>query len=164
MPRKALFDISTIDLDKVAVSIEDIRKHNPQRYEFEQLSHICHFDLETGIAVGVLDIPEDIWWSRGHCPGRPLMPGVLMLECAAQLCSWFVHQIYDGDKYKDRIFGFGGIDNVKFRSTVVPPERLIIVGQRMEIRPRRAVFDTQGFLGSAPTKLGVEAKITGMWV
>ena len=163
MPRQALFDITTIDLDNVAVSIGAIREDNPQRHEFEQLSHICHYDLETGIAVGVLDIAKDVWWARGHCPGRPLMPGVLMLECAAQLCSWFVHQIYDAS-YKNRMFGFGGIDNVKFRSTIVPPERLVIVGQRLEIRPRRAVFDTQGFMASAPTKLAVEAKITGMWV
>ena len=61
------------------LDIEQIRAHNPQRYEFEQLSHICHVDLEAGEIVGVLDVPEDPWWARGHVPQRPLMPGVLML-------------------------------------------------------------------------------------
>ena len=107
MPRSALFDVASLDLDHVVADIEAIREHNPQRYEFEQLSWICHMDVEAGDVAGVLEIPEDVWWGRGHCPGRPLMPGVLMLECAAQLCSWFVHQVYDSSQKAGRIFGFG---------------------------------------------------------
>ena len=163
MPPRALFDLSAIDPDRVVFDIEQIRQHNPQRFEFEQLSHICHVDLEAGDVVGVLDIPEDPWWARGHVPMRPLMPGVLMLEAAAQVCSWYVHQVYDASKYGERIFGFGGIDRVKFRSVIFPPDRLVIVGKRAEIRPRRAVFHTQGFHGDLE-RMVFEAKIAGLWV
>ncbi len=163
MPPKALFDLSSLDLDHVVADIEEIRRHNPQRYEFEQLSHICHADIDTGEVVGVLDIPEDPWWGRGHVPERALMPGVLMLECAAQVCSWFVHQVLDGDKYAGRIFGFGGIDGVKYRSVIFPPDRLVVIGKALDVRSRRAIFETQGYHGDLQ-KMVFQAKITGLWV
>jgi 3-hydroxyacyl-[acyl-carrier-protein] dehydratase len=163
MPPRALFDLSTIDPDAVAADIEQIRSSNPQRYELEQLSHICHVDIEAGHIVGVLDVPAEPWWARGHVPQRPLMPGVLMLESAAQLCSWYVHQVYDASQYGERIFGFGGIDNVKFRSIIFPPDRMIVVGKRTEIRPRRAVFDTQGFHADMQRMI-FQARISGLWV
>ncbi|MDJ0975173.1 MAG: beta-hydroxyacyl-ACP dehydratase [Planctomycetota bacterium] len=161
MPPRPLFDLSTIDPDKVLYDIETIRASNPQRFEFEQLSWICHFDLESGTVAGVLEIPEQPWWAAGHVPDRPLMPGVLMLEAAAQLCSWCVHQVFDDDSKAGRIFGFGGIDGVKFRNPVFPPSRLLIIGKKAEIRPRRAVFDTQSFVDGG---MACQARITGMWV
>ncbi len=100
MHPKALYDLSKFDPSDVVADIEAIRALNPQRYEMEQLSHICYFDLDGGEAAGVLDIPEVPWWAAGHVPARPLMPGVLMLECAAQLSSWCVHQVYDASQYE----------------------------------------------------------------
>ena len=163
MPPRAIFDPSRIDPARVVADLETIRKSNPQRYEFEQLSHIAHADFDTGEVVGVLDIPADPWWGRGHVPARPLMPGVLMLECAAQVCSWFVHQIYDGSEYEGRIFGFGGIDNVKYRSAIFPPDRLVVLGKCSKINHRRATFETQGFHGDLE-RMVFEATITGLWV
>ncbi len=161
MPPRPLIELSQIDMDHVLFPIEVIRESNPQRHEFEQLSWISHFDREEGTVAGVLEIPEDPWWAKGHVPDRPLMPGVLMLEAAAQVCSWCVHQVFDDDKKAGRIFGFGGIDDVKFRQVVFPPARLLIIGRKHEIRARRAVFDTQSYVDG---KLACQARITGMWV
>ena len=163
MPPRPLLDLAKIDPDHVFADIEAIRQSNPQRYEFEQLSHICYADMEVGDVVGVLDVPEDPWWARGHVPQRPLMPGVLMLECATQVCSWFVHQVFDKEKYGERIFGFGGIDKVKYRSVIFPPDRLIVVGKCSDIRERRAIFDTQGYHGDLE-RMVFQARITGLWV
>ena len=101
---------------------------------------------------------EEPFWARGHIPGRPLMPGVIMIEAAAQLCSWAVRQVYDTSEYGDRFFGFGGIDDVKFRGTVFPGQQMIILGVKNEVRPRRAVFDTQGWVDG---RMVFQAKITG---
>jgi len=163
MPPRTLFDLSQIRPDAVVADIEHIRRHNPQRHEFEQLSHICHADLENGEVVGVLDVPEDIWWARGHVPGRPLMPGVLMLESAAQVCSWFVHQKYDAATIAGRMFGFGGIDDVKYRAALFPPGRMVVVGKCVELRPRRAIFETQGYHADLERMI-FQARITGLWV
>jgi 3-hydroxyacyl-[acyl-carrier-protein] dehydratase len=163
MPPKTLIDLTRIDPDAVFADIETIRRSNPQRYEFEQLSHIAYADFEDREVCGVLDIPADPWWARGHVPDRPLMPGVLMLECAAQVCSWFVHQVHDGEAHRGRIFGFGGIDAVKYRSALFPPDRLVVVGKCVKISPRRAVFDTQGYHADLE-RMVFQATITGLWV
>lgn len=161
MPPTALIPLERLDVDHVFADIEDIRRTNPQRFEMEQLSRIVHFDPAAGTVAGVLDVPEDPFWARGHIPGRPLMPGVIMVEAAAQLCSWAVRQVYDSATYGDRFFGFGGIDEVKFRGTVFPGQSLLILGVKDEVRPRRAVFRTQGWVDG---HMVFEAKITGMWV
>ncbi len=162
MPRRSPIELSKLDIQNVVADIETIRQDNPQRYEFEQLSWICHFDQEAGEVAGVLDVPEDPWWARGHVPAQPLMPGVLMLESAAQLCSWAVHQIYKAEK-EERIFGFGGIDKVKFRSTIFPPSKMVIVGKAVDVRTRRAIFDTAGY-DETLSRAIFQAQITGMWV
>ncbi|MCP5115988.1 MAG: hypothetical protein GY953_34600 [bacterium] len=71
--------------------------------------------------------------------------------------------MYDATKYGGRIFGFGGLDKVKFRSTIFPPDRLVILGKCVELRPRRAVFDAQGYHGDLET-MAFQARITGLWV
>src|SRR3990167_1013840 len=87
MPQDILIDLSTLDLNKSIVDIETIRSIIPHRYEMEQLSGIVKFDPEQGIIVGYKDVSLNEFWVRGHIPGRPLMPGVIMLEAAAQLCT-----------------------------------------------------------------------------
>jgi 3-hydroxyacyl-[acyl-carrier-protein] dehydratase len=150
-----LVDLTAVDLDRVVLAIEDIRQLNPHRYEMEQLTAVVHLDAEKGQIVAVRDVRPDEFWVRGHIPGRPLLPGVLMIEAAAQMCS-----VYYKHVQKDpRFLGFGGVDGVKFRGQVVPGDRLLLLGQALEIRNRRAVFDTQGVVGE---RLVFEARITGM--
>src|SRR5262245_21009841 len=161
MPSAPLVDLARIDTTRTVADIEAIRRANPQRFEMEQLSRIVFVDPAEGTLAGVLDVPEEPWWARGHIPDRPLMPGVLMVEAAAQLCSFHIRLVFDPTQYGDRFFGFGGMDEVKFRGTVFPGQKLLILGKQVEIRPRRAVYDTQGFVDG---KMVFEARITGMWV
>lgn len=161
MPPRALFPIEKLDVAATFADIEEIRKANPQRYEMEQLTRICHYDADAREVAGVLEVSDAPFWARGHIPGRPLMPGVIMLESAAQLCSWAVRQVYDPETYGGRFFGFGGIDGVKFRGTILPGQTLLLLGKPSEIRPRRATFDTQGWVEG---NLAFQAQITGMWV
>ena len=150
-----LVDLTKIDLGRVRMTPEEIRRYNPHRYEMEQLSGIIHLDTEAGQIVAFKDVREDEFWVRGHIPGRPLLPGVLMIEAAAQMCSLY-YKIVQKD---ERFLGFGGVDGVKFRGQVAPGDRLILLGKAVEIRSRRAVFDTQGMVGE---RLVFEARITGM--
>ena len=151
-----LVDLAGVDIAKVAFPIEEVRKYNPQRFEMEQLSYIAALDLEGGYSVAVRRIGADEFWCRGHIPGRPLFPGALMVETAAQACSFHYHKAAPEDK---RFFGFGGIDAVKFRGEVKPCDTLVIVVKIVELRTRRAVFDTQGIVGD---RVVFEGRITGM--
>ena len=150
-----LVDLTTIDLDRVVMPIEEIRRFNPHRYEMEQLTAIAHLDREAGQIVAVRDVRDDEFWVRGHIPGRPLLPGVLMIEAAAQMCSVYYKCVSEDPRF----LGFGGVDGVKFRGQVVPGDRLVLLGQALELRDRRAVFNTQGVVGD---HLVFEARITGM--
>jgi 3-hydroxyacyl-[acyl-carrier-protein] dehydratase len=132
VPSKDLIiDPAEYDLEQVIADVEDIRKHNPQRYELEQLTAVVLDDVERGICVGYKDTSDADVWVRGHMPGMPLMPGVFMCEAAAQLCSYFVQK---HDLLGAEMVGFGGLDKVRFRGTVLPGDRLVIVCLRTKLR------------------------------
>src|SRR6185312_11940065 len=79
----------------------------------------------------------------GHMPDYPLMPGVIMCEAAAQLCSYYCHaiQLHEGG-----FIGFGGLEDVRFRGQVRPGDRLVLVCKAMRVHRRQTQFETQGFV------------------
>src|SRR6266404_3256559 len=109
MPPQFLFDISAIDLSKVIFDQAVIREYNPQRGEMEQLNAIVYVDDSLGRIVGYKDVRPDEFWIPGHIPGRPLLPGVLMIEAGAQLASFYTKK-YIGWK---GFIGFGGVEDCK---------------------------------------------------
>ena len=155
MPPKPLIDLASIDMSCMVAGPEEIRRYNPQRYEMEQLDGVVHVDLEQRVAVGYKDVRDDEFWVRGHIPGRPLLPGVLMCEAAAQLCSYYYIRATGTDKF----LGFGGLERVKFRGQVVPGDRLMLLVRNTELNRRRAIFDVQGVVDG---KLVFEGVVVGM--
>ena len=136
MPPSLLFDLSQIDLNvKPVFDEEAIRKVNPQRFEMQQLDGVLWYDKEKLLILGYKDVTKDEFWVRGHIPGRPLMPGVIMVEAAAQLLSFFVKQVYQEEGF----IGFTGIDSTKFRSAVMPGQRLYLLGQITKFRKGRKI-------------------------
>src|SRR5437764_5516346 len=141
MPPAALVDPATIDTSRVLYDLEAIRQGNPQRFEMEQLSAVVHLDRDIHLIIGYKDVADNEFWVRGHMPDYPLMPGVLMCECAAQLCSFYITT--QGLSPCDFI-GFGGLEDVRFRSPVKPGDRLVLIGQGIKLNPRKTVFNVQG--------------------
>jgi 3-hydroxyacyl-[acyl-carrier-protein] dehydratase len=156
MPRTSILDPNQLDCSKVLFTREQIYKILPQQYEFSQLDGIIHLDVESGMAAGYRDVRVDEWWCRGHMPGHPIFPGVLMLECAAQLAA-FVQQKMNPTQ--EGFLAFGGVDRAKFRGSVIPPARVILTGKVVEARARRFICEIQAFCNSAMVFEGV---ITGL--
>ena len=121
--RELILDFSAYDLNNVVADTEAIRRCNPQRFEMEQLTAICYEDTVRGICVGYKDLGPNEFWVRGHMPGMPLMPGVIMCEAAAQLSSYYSHN----HKLMEGVIGFGGLEDVRFRGVVRPGDRFVIV-------------------------------------
>ena len=138
MPPKQLFDLVSVDTSTIIADREAIYQHLPHRYEFQQLDGIYLCDVESRKIAGYRDVREDEFWVPGHIPGRPIFPGVLMIETAAQLVSYFVGVAHETDGF----LGFGGVKDVKFRSAVVPGQRVIMLGKILELRSRRCVGAT----------------------
>jgi 3-hydroxyacyl-[acyl-carrier-protein] dehydratase len=159
MPPALLFDFTQIDLTgKPLYDKEAVCRINPQRFEMQQLDGILWCDRSRGCILGYKDVTNKEFWVRGHIPGRPLMPGVMQIEAAAQLLSFFVTQVYEEHGF----IGFGGIDRAKFRAPIEPGCRLYLLGHITEARRgRKYSCDVQGVVSQT---LVFEATISGMKV
>ncbi|MGA2253221.1 MAG: beta-hydroxyacyl-ACP dehydratase [Thermoguttaceae bacterium] len=143
MPKKPLIiDFCEYDLNHVVSNIDEIRRYNPQRFEMEQLTSIVFEDHARAICVGYKDIKSDEFWARGHMPGMPLMPGVIMCEAAAQLSSYYAVK----NKLMDGMMGFGGMEDIRFRGLVRPGDRLVIVTRLLKARRTIITCEFQSFV------------------
>ena len=146
MPPELHFDPAKVDFGRVIADREEIRKVNRQRFEMEQIDAVVYVDPERQLVVGYKDVRPDEFWVRGHMPGLPLLPGVLMCEAAAQLCSYYA--VTQKVIAPDSIMGFGGLDDVRFRSAVKPGDRLVLVAKGTRMHHRQTIFNVQGFVSS----------------
>src|SRR4029078_853634 len=113
MPPQLLFDISKIDLNRILYTQEQVREANPQRGHMEMLNAISFVKQEAGEEAGYKDVREDEFWVPGHIPGRPLFPGVLMVEAAAQLASFYTKKFIQWPGF----IGFGAASDCRLRRT-----------------------------------------------
>jgi 3-hydroxyacyl-[acyl-carrier-protein] dehydratase len=159
MPPPLLFDLTKINLaGKPVFNRDDILKINPQSYEMQQLDGVLWYDKPNMLVLGYKDVTDKEFWIRGHIPGRPLMPGVIMIESAAQLLSYFVRQVLG-----EHVFiGFASIDSAKFRATVAPGQRLLLLGKITKFKPGRK-YDAY-IQGMVNDTMVFETEVSGMAV
>jgi len=158
MPSPMIIPFAEIPAEPV-MGKEEVCRAIPQRFEMLQLDGILLFDLNRKVAAGYKDVTEDEFWYRGHIPGRPLMPGVIMCEAAAQLCSFYYRK--NDLANVGKFLGFGGMDKVRFRGTVIPGDRFVIVVKAIKTDSRMKIFEAQGLVNG---KLVFEANISGIEV
>lgn len=99
---------------------EEIKKIIPQREPFLMIDEVENVVLGES-AVCYKNVSEDEWYFKGHFPGNPIMPGVLIVESLAQAGAVAILSM---DENKGRNALFGGIDKMKFKRKVVPGDRL----------------------------------------
>jgi 3-hydroxyacyl-[acyl-carrier-protein] dehydratase len=155
MPPQFIYDISTLDLNRVLFDKEAIREYNPQRGGFEMLDAIVYVDEVNHGLIGYKDITLHDFWAPFHIPGRPLFPGVMMIECAAQLASFYARKFIGWERF----VGFGGVEDCRFRQQVVPPARFYVIGRQISRRHGRLLCQMQGVVEG---DLVFEAKVIGI--
>jgi 3-hydroxyacyl-[acyl-carrier-protein] dehydratase len=102
---------------KKTVDIVRIMKLLPHRYPFLLIDKIVELNgEESGIALKNVTINEPFF--QGHFPGRPVMPGVLLIEAMAQTAGAIVLEHHSEDAGK--LVFFMSIDKARFRKPVVP--------------------------------------------
>ena len=137
--------------------IDLIQRILPHRYPFLLVDRVEEIE-GTEHAVGFKNVSANEPQFAGHFPGRPIMPGVMIVEAMAQTAAVMVGVAKDlADK--SLLVYFMGIDGVKFRRMVRPGDIL-----RMEITTRRGGGKVWKFTGRATVEgeLAAEAEFTAM--
>jgi len=96
----------------------------PHRYPFLLVDKIVAFEPNVNIR-GIKNVTFNEPFFQGHFPEEPMMPGVLMLEAMAQTGIIFA-KLTEPESFKDSLFVFAGIDEVRFKRPVRPGDQLIL--------------------------------------
>ena len=124
------------------IEIKEIMAILPHAYPFLLVDRIV--EIEPGKrVVGIKNVTYNEPFFPGHFPGRPIMPGVLIVEAMAQTAGVLIFNSLPQEDRKKTVF-FLGIDNVRFRKPVIPGDQL-----RMELEITRHRQSIYGFKGKA---------------
>jgi 3-hydroxyacyl-[acyl-carrier-protein] dehydratase len=116
------------------INIYQIFKFLPQRYPVLMIDRVK--EIEPGKRIVALkNVSANEPHFQGHFPGRPIMPGVLILEAMAQAAGILVFSAEGMAEKRDRLlYYYVGIDNARFKKPVVPGDSL-----ELEVRIERIV-------------------------
>ncbi|MBW4647137.1 MAG: 3-hydroxyacyl-ACP dehydratase FabZ [Kastovskya adunca ATA6-11-RM4] len=124
---------SNLDPKKAVFSLEEIQQLLPHRYPFSLVDRIIEY-VPGERAIGLKNVTFNEPHFQGHFPGRPMMPGVLIVEAMAQVGGIVLTQLPDVD---GSLFVFAGIDKVRFRRPVVPGDQLVMTVELLCVKRRR---------------------------
>lgn len=134
------------------LSSEEIMKLLPHRYPFLLVDRII--DMEKfKRAVGIKNVTMNEHFFQGHFPGRPVMPGVLIIEAMAQVGGVLM---LSSEENKGKLAYFMAANNAKFRKTVVPGDQLVMEVVAGKVRSKTGIVYAKAFVDD---KLAAEAEL-----
>ena len=128
----------------------------PHRYPFLLVDRVLELDPDRRI-VGIKNVTVNEPFFQGHFPGRPVMPGVLILEAMAQVAGLLAFKSL-GPATKPVVY-LTGVDGAKFRKPVVPRDRLRF---EIDVLKKRSPFWKMAGKAYVETELVCEAEVTAM--
>ena len=136
------------------LQIQEISALLPHRYPFLLVDRVL--SVEPGVGIKSLkNVTINEPFFRGHFPGEPIMPGVLILEAMAQTGISFAKNT-DPDGLEGKLLVFAGMDEVRFRRQVVPGDQLIM--ELKLIKRKSTIWKMQG-KASVDDKVAAEAML-----
>ncbi len=138
------------------LEVGDIQAILPHRYPFLLVDRIRELEVDRRV-VGVKNVTANEPFFQGHFPGRPIMPGVLILEAMAQVGG--VLALKSVPSAGKPVVYLTGVDHAKFRKPVVPGDQLRV---EVEVLKRRSPFWKMQGKAYVETDLVCEAEFTAM--
>lgn len=114
-----------------ALDIREITRILPHRYPFLLVDRVT--EVSPDRAVGIKNVTYNEPFFQGHFPGQPVMPGVLLIEAAAQVTGAMLLGTRD---HAGKLAYLLAVDNFKFRKTVTPGDQVVIESEAIRIKPR----------------------------
>jgi 3-hydroxyacyl-[acyl-carrier-protein] dehydratase len=156
MGRTDVADTGKRQLD--TADIEQILKLLPHRYPMLLVDRIIEMDGDES-CIGIKGVTYNEPHFQGHFPGRPVMPGVLIIEGMTQTAGALAIHGHSADK--PQIVYFVTIDNCKFRKPVIPGDRLEY--HLKKIKSRRGIWWYRGE-AKVDGEIVAEAEVSAMLV
>ena len=144
MPAALIVDPTTLDLSRVVMTKDQIHELLPHRDEMSFLDAVIHRDIAAGILAAVMRVPQKAFWTSGHFPANPILPGIVLIEAAAQTCLVFYKICVP--EVRNKLVLFGGVDEVRFRGSVRPGDTVVLVTKLITATPRGGRNATQAYL------------------
>jgi 3-hydroxyacyl-[acyl-carrier-protein] dehydratase len=153
--KSMLIDLSKIDLSACARDKASLQQKLPHRGLMLLLDRLVWEKPDHTEAVAVKHVRADEFWVPGHFPGRPMFPGVLMIEAGAQLaCYLFIVR-----QPEVKLAAFLRIEQASFRSMVKPGDDLYLLCKEVKLGRRRFISDIQGVVSG---RIAFDARVSGM--
>lgn len=122
--------------ERVIYDANQILKILPHRYPFILIDKVVEFEDDKRV-VAIKAVSGNEPFFQGHFPGRPVMPGVLILEAMAQTGAILAHKSADGVAAGKTVFIVGATD-VKWKKMVVPGDLVRI--ELVSVKKRRPLW------------------------
>jgi 3-hydroxyacyl-[acyl-carrier-protein] dehydratase len=139
------------------INIERIIEMIPHRYPFLMIDRMEEV-IANESAIGIKNVSVNEPHFQGHFPGRPVMPGVLLIEAMAQTAAVLVVETLGPDA-EGKLVYFMTIDNARFRQPVVPGDTVKVHVTKLQNRRNVWKFRGEAKVGD---KLCAEATFAAM--
>ena len=126
---------------KCVMDIHEILQYLPHRHPFLLIDRVIEMDEGKSI-VAIKNVTMNEPFFEGHFPGRPVMPGVLILEALAQAAGVLAYKSTNTHPGDGTLFLFAGIDNARFRRVVEPGDQLRL--EAKVIRSKQEIWKLTG--------------------
>jgi 3-hydroxyacyl-[acyl-carrier-protein] dehydratase len=137
------------------MDIHHILRKLPHRYPFLLVDRVL--EIEDGVRIKALkNVTINEPFFGGHFPGRPVMPGVLMLEALAQAAALLAFESMADGLGEDSVYYFVGIDGARFKRPVEPGDQLVLEVELLRVKSRIYKFKARATVDGA---LAVEAEL-----
>ena len=124
------------------MDVVEIQNLLPHRYPFLLVDRVVEFHERQSL-VGIKNVTVNEPFFQGHFPGKPVMPGVLILEALAQATGLLAFRTGNRGAERDSLYYLVGIDKARFKQPVEPGDQLRLSVELIKTRRGIWVFDTE---------------------